>query len=389
MITYNFDKIVERKNTNCSKYDNASKIFGTDDLKPMWVADMDFQTPDFVINDLKKRLEHEILAYSIQPYDFNESIKNWISKHHQWEIEKKWIQFTPGVVPALAASVMSFTNPGDKIIIQTPVYFPFPTTIANNGRQVVINQLKYENGEYTIDFENFEKNIDSRTKMFMMCNPHNPVGRVWTREELTKLANICLKHNLLIISDEIHADLVMPGFKHIPIASLSPEIANITITTYSASKTFNLAGTSTAVAIISNPELRKLLINKLDDWHVLQGNIFGIIATASAFKNGENWHNQLINYIYENYLFLKEFFESNIPQIKIIKLEGTYLVWLDCKAMNLNDEDLNKFFIEKPKLGLNMGKMFGIGGEGFMRMNIAIPRSELEKALKSLEKAMK
>jgi len=388
MVAYNFDKIVSRKNTNCVKYDISSKIFGTDDIIPMWVADMDFQTPDFIINDIKKRLEHEVLAYSIIPNNFYEGIINWISTHHQWKIERSWIQFSPGVVPALAASVMAFTNPGDKIIIQPPVYFPFATTIANNGRQVVNNELKLENGEYTIDFENFEKNIDARTKMFIMCNPHNPVGRVWTRVELTKIANICLKHNLLLVSDEIHADLVMPGFKHIPIASLSSEIANITITTYSASKTFNLAGTSTAVAIISNEILRKQFLNKLDDWHILQGNIFGMIATASAFEKGEDWHKQLITYLNDNYLFTTQFFENHIPNIKIIPLQGTYLLWLDCRALNMNDKKLSKFFIEKAKLGLNLGTMFGNGGEGFMRMNIAVPRSELQKALENLKASL-
>ncbi len=384
MVAYNFDKIVERKNTNCVKYDILNNIFGNDQLKPMWVADMDFETPEFVIEDIKRRLEHKILAYSIFPEEFFTSITNWLKRQHNWQIHKEQIVASQGVVPALASCILAFTNPGDKIIIQTPVYFPFSSSILNNGRQINNNKLRYENQEYSIDFENLEKIIDSRTKMFILCNPHNPVGRVWRRDELQKIADICLKNNILIISDEIHADLVMPEHKHIPMASLSEEIANITITTYSASKTFNLSGLSTAFAIITNPKLRQAFYNKLDDIHIAGSNVIGTVATISAFTHGEEWHKQLITYLHNNYLFVKKYFENNIDCIKIANLQGTYLLWLDCNALKMNDDELARFFIHEIGLGLNSGISFGAGGSGFMRMNIALPLSELILAVEKI-----
>lgn len=386
---YDFDKIINRKGTNSVKYDILKKFFGKEDILPMWVADMDFETPDFVMDALKERLEHPVLGYTIRGNEFFESIINWNLRRHQWEIEKKSIVFSPGIVPALSMLVMGLTNPDDKIIVQPPVYFPFFSAIEKNERVKIENPLKLYEGRLNIDFEDLKIKA-KEANMLMLCNPHNPGGSVWTKEELLKIGEICIENDLLILSDEIHSDLVFKPNKHIPIASLSKEIANRTITCMAPSKTFNLAGLSTSYVVIENEELRKKFVEFIDEKvHVGLGNIFGNIALETAYNNGDAWLEQLLDYVGNNIDFAMDYFEKNIPQIKPIKPEATYMLWLDCSKLGLNNEELKKFFIEKVGLGLNDGPVFGTEGEGFQRMNLACPRAVVEEGLLRIRKTIK
>jgi cystathionine beta-lyase len=384
---YNFDEIIDRRNTSTIKHDIIKAVFGTEDILPMWVADMDFKTPDFIINRLKKRLEHEVLGYTFRGESFFSAVINWLKNQHQWEVKRDWISFSPGVVPALTLIVNALTKPGDKIIVQSPVYFPFFTTILNTGRQLINNQLVLENGKYKMDFQDLKKQIDSRTKMILLCSPHNPGGRVWTKDELSELAGICLKNNILIVADEIHSDIILNGHKHIPIASLSEEVSNITISTYAPSKTFNLAGLSTSVVISSNKELLTAYDNYIGDFHLHMGNIFGAVALEAAYTDGKQWLNEMIEYIEGNTALMREFAKKHSDKMSLMEPESTYLLWLDFSKLNMSDADLKNFMIKKAKLGFNHGPTFGAGGEGFQRMNVACPRSIVEKALSQLESA--
>jgi cysteine-S-conjugate beta-lyase len=387
-MTYNFDEIIPRQNTSCVKYDLLDHYFGSADLIPLWVADMDFKTPDFVVNAVKERASHEIYGYSIRPLSYDEAIINWLKRRHNWEIKKQWMAFSPGVVPAMNMIVMGFTEPGDEIIVQPPVYFPFFSAVENNHRTLVHNQLKYTNGRYYFNLEDLGAKITSRTKMLMLCNPHNPVGRAWTKDELSRLVSICLKHNILILSDEIHGDLALPPHKHVPLADLSEEIASQTITTFAPTKTFNLAGMATSTVIISNPELKKKYDKILDQVHVGLGNLFGNVATEAAYTHGDQWLDQMLEYVKDNCRFVIDYLETFLPQIKPIPLEATYLLWLDCRNMGFaSDEKLKEFMIKKAGLAMSEGASFGPGGEGFMRMNLACPRALLVKALEQLRNA--
>jgi cystathionine beta-lyase len=354
----------------------------------MWVADMDFRTPDFVIDALKSRLEHEILGYSIRGDDFSDAIVGWMKKRHDWTIDKNWISFSPGVVPALNMVVLAFTEPGDKIIVQPPVYFPFFMAIDNNERQIVENPLKLENGRLCMDFEDL-KNKAKGAKMILISHPHNPGGSVWTKDELTQLAEICLENDVLMVSDEIHSDLLFDGYRHIPLASLSDKVAMQTITCNAPSKTFNLAGLATSYLIIPNKDLldnyNKMLNDKL---HVNMGNLFGPIALKAAYQHGEDWLKQLMEYVLENVKYVDGFLKKHIPQIKAIIPESTYMIWLDCREFGLEGDALKDFFITKAKVGLNDGRVFGTGGEGFMRMNVACPRSLVEQAMRQISEAV-
>lgn len=388
MKKYNFDKITDRSGTNTVKYDLRKQYFGAEDVIPMWVADMDFETPDFIVEAVKKRAQHPIYGYTIRPESFNNAIVNWMRNRHNWNIDSKWISFSPGVVPGLVLSLLAFTNPGDKVILQSPVYFPFYSTILGNGRQLVDNPLKQINGKFEMDFNDLEKKIDSRTKMLFLCSPHNPVSRVWKKEELEKLGEICIKNNILIVADEIHHDLVFKHNKHFSLASLSKEIAELTITFVAPSKTFNIAGLSTAAAIISNEKLRNDYNNILGDYHLYIGNLFGATALEAAYNNGNDWLNQMMEYIWDNYLFVKDFLEKNIPEIKVIEPEGTYLLWLDFRKLNLSNKDLKELLINKAKVGFNDGAVFGETGDGFQRMNIACSRTIIAQAIENMKKAI-
>jgi cystathionine beta-lyase len=388
MMHYNFDEIVIRENTASIKYDLREKIFNNGNVIPLWVADMDFKTPDFILEAIHKRLEHEILGYSFIPPSFYESIVKWNRCRHSWEINREWISFSPGVVPALSLLVMAFTEPGDSIIIQPPVYFPFFSVVKRHGRKLVTNPLRYEQGKYSMDFDDLEARIDRQTRMFILCNPHNPTGNVWSPEVLQRLGELCLKNNILLVSDEIHSDLVYPGFKHTPTASISNDISRITITCMSPSKTFNLAGLSTAYLVIPDSRLRKRYERILHDVHVEAGNIFGFTAAEAAYNNGALWLGQLMEYLKGNLRLLEEFMEKHLPVIRVIPAEATYLVWLDCSQMGMTPAELQSFMIHRAGVGLNDGPQFGREGEGFQRINIACPRPKLYEALIKMQTAV-
>jgi len=386
-MKYNFDKIT--KPTQSEKWSGRKKIFGREDIVPMWIADMDFESPKPVVDAILKRAEHSIFGYVFRPSSYSESIINWFSKRYNWEISKDWLNYSPGVVPALSFIALSFSHPGDKIIVQSPAYRRFFEVITPNGRQVLNNRLLLKNGKYIIDFDDFEKKAsDSRAKLFFLCNPHNPVGRVWTREEIIKLGRICIKNNIIIVSDEIHSDLIYKGYKHVVFASISEEFAQNSITLNSPSKTFNLAGLQTSIVIIPNRKYYNIYDNKISSLKVGRSNVFGLVALEAAYNFGENWLEQLLEYLEGNLKYLTNFFKERIPKIKVIKPEGTYLVWLDCRQLALNDLELREFMIEKAKVGLLEGYKFGQGGEGFQRINIGCPRSTLKKSLERIEKAV-
>ncbi len=387
-MKYDFNTLINRENTACYKYDWRESLFGQTGIIPMWVADMDFKTPSFVIESIKKRLEHEVLGYTFRPGSFYESIANWMKKKHNWEIQKEWICFSPGVVPALNLAVLAYTNPEDKIIVQKPVYFPFFSAVTNHNRILVNNPLKLVNGKYSMDFEDLLSKIDDKVKMLILCSPHNPTGNVWRKEELEKLTNICYEKQILILSDEIHSDLVYQGYKHIPTAMLNNKIAEITVTCIAPSKTFNLAGLSTSAIIASNKLLREKYKKILDNVHVGGGNIFGFVALEAAYNKGEMWLMELMEYLGENLDFLMDYFQKHIPKIKPIRPEATYLVWLDCRDLRITDKELRDFMIHDARLGLSDGTLFGKEGKGFQRINIACPRETLEKALVQLKNAV-
>lgn len=386
-MKYNFDKIVKR--IQSEKWDGRKKIFGREDIIPMWVADMDFESPKPVVDAIVKRAEHSVFGYTFRPSSYSESIINWFSKRYNWEINKEWLNYSPGVVPALSFIALSFSHPGDKIIVQSPVYRRFFEVITPNGRQVLNNPLLLKNGKYTIDFDDFEKKArDSRAKLFFLCNPHNPVGRVWSREEIIKLGKICIKNNIIIVSDEIHSDLIYKGYKHVVFASISEEFAQNSITLNSPSKTFNLAGLQTSIVIIPNKKYYKIYDNKISSLKVGRSNVFGLVALEAAYNFGENWLEQLLEYLEGNLKYLTNFIKEKVPKIKVIKPEGTYLVWLDCRQLALNDLELREFMIEKAKVGLLDGYKFGQGGEGFQRINIGCPRIILKESLERIEKVV-
>jgi cystathionine beta-lyase len=388
MKHYNFDEIIERRGTDCVKYDLLESYFGNGDALPLWVADTDFRTPDFIMDALHNRMSHEVLAYSYRPDSYYEAIINWMEKKHGWKIEREMITSSPGVVSAVTMLIMALSEHGDKVIVQTPVYFPFFTSIKGSGREMIENPLMLKDGRYTIDFENLRQIIDSKTKLLILCSPHNPGGMVWTKEELEKLSRICIENGIMIISDEIHSDLVFTGNKHIPVPMVSDEIAMNSAVLMAASKTFNVAGLSTAFVIIPNKKIRVKYERVLHTIHIDSGNIFGNVATEAALTNGYDWLNQLIIYLEDNYNYLEHFLTARMPKIKIMRPEATFLVWLDFTAYNFSEMQLAKLLIEGG-VALNKGSIFGTGGEGYFRLNFGCPRAILEEGLKKIEKALK
>lgn len=379
-MKYNFDKVINRVQTSCVKYDLRQTVFGKSDVIPMWIADMDFETPDFIRDAVIHRAEHSIYGYTFRDIIYYQPIIDWMRSHHDWSIQRDEIIFCPGVVPALSFAVLAFTNPGDKIIIQPPVYPPFFNTVRDHTRELVYNHLIQKENTYTIDFGLLEEQA-KEAKMLILCNPHNPVGRCWNRSELEKIAQICLKNNVLVLSDEIHADLVLPGYRHQVFANLSAETDKITITAHAPSKTFNLAGLSTSSVIISNPELRSAFLQLIEKMHLGMGNLFGSVASVAAYANGESWRLQLIDYLNDNIAFTERFIKENIPALNMFRPEATYMIWLDFRKFKFDDETLKNKLIHEAGLGFNPGTDFGPGGEGFMRMNIACRRSTLKDAL--------
>lgn len=387
-MKWNFDEAVSREGTNCVKYDLRKETFGSGELIPMWVADMDFRTPDFIISALRKRLGHEILGYSFRPSEYYASISSWLLKRHNWEVPHEWICFCPGIVPALNLCTLAFTRPGESIIVQPPVYFPFFSAVENHGRNLIYNQLTEVDGRWEMDFESLIKSVTPSTRMIIISNPHNPVGRTWSSDELMQLADICVKHNIILLSDEIHSDLIVPGYLYTPMANLSDKIAEITVTCIAPSKTFNLAGLSTSSLIISNPVLRKYFKSKTNHLHIENGNIFGTVASIAAYSEGYEWIRELMIYINQNANYVIDYCSTMIPEIIPVRPEATYMIWLDCRKLGMTGKELQEFFVGKAKVGMNEGSCFGPGGEGFMRMNIGTTNMNVRKAMEQIEKAV-
>ncbi len=388
MKQYNFDEVIERRGSNCVKYDSIGKNFGNDSLTPLWVADMDFRTPDFIIQALKKRCEHEIFGYTFPSDNYYNCIIEWVNYKHNWKIDREWISYIPGIVKGIGFAVQCFTEPGDKVIIQPPVYHPFRIVPEKMKRTVVYNPLKIEDGVYKMDFDQLESIIDSTCKMLILCNPHNPGGIVWGKETLIRLAEICAKHRILVISDEIHAEMAYPQHRHYPFASVSDTAAANSITFMAPSKTFNIAGIVTSYAIISDAAIRDRFYSFLEAGELGDGTIFAYTATEAAYTYGAEWLQQMRIYITENVRFVDEFLKNKIPAIKVYPPQASFLIWLDCRDLKLSQPELVRLFQEKAGLLLNDGSMFGPGGEGFMRLNIGCPRSIIATALEALRKAV-
>ena len=388
-MDFNFDQIIDRRGTYSLKWDFLQEKVGDEEIIPLWVADMDFLSPPSVIEALRKRAAHGIYGYTGLPDSYYQSIIFWMKKRFSWPIEKEWIIFTPGVIPALHLAVQAFTQPGDKVIIQPPVYRPFRLAVENNGRRLIQNTLVNQDGYYRMDLESLASQIDDQTRLLILCSPHNPVSRVWRAEELKELINLCFNRGIIIISDEIHADLIMPGFTHLPTSQISSEAAEITVTCTAPNKTFNIAGLEMGNAIIPNHRLRARFQQALLKAGLFLANTFGVVATEVAYREGEKWLTAVINYIHQNYLFLQEYFGHYLPEIKITPLEGTYLAWLDFRAFHLSDKELQEKLLRKAKVWLDEGPKFGQGGQGFQRLNLACPRGLLEEALERIVKAFR
>ena len=388
--TIDFNEIIDRKNTNSIKYDFALRRGKPENLLPLWVADMDFKVSEKILEALHERVEHGIFGYSEVQDEYFEAVQGWLEKRHHWKVESRWLVKTPGVVFALAMAVQAFTDPGDGVMIQKPVYYPFSEVIEDNDRIIVDNTLYLgEDGRYHIDFEDFERKAEQyHIKLFLLCNPHNPVGRVWTREELERLGGICIRRDIIVVSDEIHQDFVFKG-EHLVFADLSEELKNRTITCTSPSKTFNLAGLQISNIFIANQQLRRRFRRQVGAAGYSQLNTLGLTACEAAYRCGEDWHDQLMEYLRANISYVREFLKERIPAIQFIEPEGTYLVWLDFRELGLTEGEREDLIVKKAGLWLDSGAMFGPAGEGFERINIACPRSIVKQAMESLERAVK
>lgn len=388
-MKFNFDKIIDRTNNFSAKWSEMNKNFGTNDLLPMWVADMDFLTAPCVMEALKDRLEQGIFGYTTRPSSYNESIVNWLDNRFSWKINQEWLMFSPAVITSISLLIQNLTQKNDKIMIQEPVYSPFHNIVESNERSLVISPLvKLDDGSYVMDYEDIESKIKD-VKIFILCNPHNPVGRVWTREELTRLGEICLKHNVLVISDEIHSDIILKNHKHTPFASISKEFSENTITCMAPTKTFNLAGLQSSFLVISNPYYYEVMDKAFSILDIKRNNAFSLVATEAAYNYGEDWLYELIKYIEDNVDFAIDYIKNHIPQLKVKKPEGTYLLWVDFSNLNVDKEDLKNALINKGRIALSDGSSFGIGGDGYYRINLACPRSMVLEGLKRIEFAIK
>ncbi|MGC6175003.1 MalY/PatB family protein [Lacrimispora sp. 38-1] len=386
----NFDERIDRKNTSCIKYDFTVQRGKPEGILPLWVADMDFKAPQPVLDALKARVEHGIFGYSEGKEEYFEAVKDWMNRRHGWAVERNWLIKTPGVVFALAMAVKAYTKPGDGVMIQQPVYYPFREVIEDNGRRIVDNTLYLgEDGIYHMDLEDFEKKAaENQVKLFFLCNPHNPVGRVWTKEELTELGGICERLDMIVVSDEIHQDFVFKG-EHQVFAAISEELKNRTITCTAPSKTFNVAGLQISNIFISNPELKRKFKKEIAAAGYSQLNALGLTACEAAYRYGEDWHDQLMEYLKENIQLVRTYLEDKLPEIKLIEPEGTYLIWMDFRGLGLCEQEREELIVKKAGLWLDSGAMFGPIGEGFERINIACPRSLIIEALDKLRAAIK
>jgi cysteine-S-conjugate beta-lyase len=384
----NFDKATDRRNTLARKWDAMDEVFATNDLLPMWVADMDFESPKSVVETIRSRADHGVFGYPFRSEAYFETIINWEHHRHGFHIDREWIVCTPAVVTAISVAVQTFTNPGDEIIIQPPIYPPFFTCVTKNNRRVVENPLKCKDGRYEIDLEDLERKITPQVKMLILCNPHNPVGRAWGENELRKLGELCVKHNIIILSDEMHCDLVFKPNKHVPLATISPEIANKTITFISPAKAFNLTGFYNSVTVIPDRSLREQFYKALDNLELTHGNLFGIVALEAAYKHGEEWLDSLLVYLEGNAEYLTRYLANHIPLLKVSKPEATYLAWIDCRELNMPPEVLQQFLINKAKVAVNDGSTFGEQGAGFVRLNFGCSRAVLKEGLRRIRDAI-
>lgn len=384
-----FDTVIERKNTNCLKYDFARRRGMPEDVLPLWVADMDFKTSSYVQDALEKQITHGIFGYSEVQEEYFEAVKGWMKRHYDWEISERWLIKTPGIVFALAMAVKAFTKPGDRILIQLPVYYPFREIIEDNGRVMVSNTLTYgEDNKYHIDFNDFEqKIIRENIKLFFLCNPHNPVGRVWSKDELTRVGDICYKHHVIVVSDEIHADFVFQG-RHQVFADIKKEYEEIAITCTSPSKTFNLAGLQLSNIFIPNPQIKKAFREQINAAGYSQLTVMGLVACEAAYRHGDEWYEAMHQYVQDNIAFTKNYVEENLPGVTMVEHEGTYLVWLDFRGTGLSVDQLEHLIIHEAKLWLDSGTIFGECGKGFQRINVACPRSVLNEALGRIKNAL-
>ncbi len=385
-MKYDFDQVLDRRNTNSEKWDYLEEHFGRADVLPMWVADMDFPSPPEVVQAIRKRAKHPSYGYTGASQAYYDSITGWMERRHGWAVEPEWIVTTPGVVPGLAISILAFTDPGDGVIVQSPVYPPFFRVVENNGRKLLNNELVRVGNRYEIDWDDLEVKLDTGAKLLFLCSPANPVGRVWSEEELTRLLEICIDRGVLIASDEIHSDIIYSWAKHVPFGSFGPEARDNSITLVAPSKTFNIPGLSASVAIIPNPELRERFN------HVLQGlglgvNLFGLTGLEAAYTYGDRWLDDAISYIEDNLKYMVEFLNARVPEIQVVPPEGNYVIWLDCRGLGLSHDALNRFMVHRAKVGLNDGRSFGPGGEGYQRINIACPRSILRQGLEGIATA--
>ena len=387
---YDFDTIIDRMPTSSTKWSFRKQRTGVDDIIPLWVADMDFACPPEVVEAVKERASHPIYGYTARTDGYYDGLINWMKKRNGWSgIQRDWILFSPGVVSGFNFAVQAYTHPGDKVVIQPPVYYPFKSAVLNNGRQLVENPLKLMNGNYLMDYEDLEKKIDARTKMIIFCSPHNPVGRVWARAELEQLIDVCDRKDIVIVSDEIHSDLILGERKHTCTALSSEKAMQRTVTLIAPNKTFNIAGLTTASAIIPNKKLRDAFQTVAQNNSTGSTNIFGIVAQEAAYTKGEAWLEELLAYLKENLKYLEGYIKEKIPGLKVYPLEGTYLAWVDCSSLGMDDEALRDFMLKKARLWFDAGTMFGSGGSMFMRINIGCPRSILKQALERLEEAVK
>lgn len=383
---FDFDAPVDRRGTSSFKWDFLKKVFGSEDVLPMWVADMDIKAPPSVVESIVRRARHGVFGYTARPAELYEAAMRWFESRYGWKIERDWILATPGVVPALDLAIEAYTKPGDGVIIQPPVYYPFRDSVRRSGRRLVNNRLIRNGGRYLIDMDGLERDC-RRASMLVLCSPHNPVGRVWRREELEQVVKVCSESGVTIFSDEIHADIVFPGSAHVPTASLGESAAAATVSAFATSKTFNLAGLQLSLTVISDSALRERFREVLDRFHMGMSNIFGIAATTAAYAHGAPWLDSLLEYLDGGFDLLAEGLDG-IPGITMTRPEGTFLAWLDCSGLGMDDDSLEEFFVHRARLGLNRGSTFGPGGEGHMRMNLACPRQTLATAIKRLEGAV-
>ncbi|MBQ7878157.1 MAG: PatB family C-S lyase [Bacteroidaceae bacterium] len=389
MGRYNFDKVIERRGTGALKYDVLQERYGVKDLLPLWVADMDFETPPFVVDAIKKRMEHPVFGYTKTPDELWSIICRWVAEHHGWQIKEEWLTYIPGIVRGIGMAINVFVKEDEKVIIQPPVYHPFRLTTLGNNREVVYNPLRRNiDGSYEMDFENLSKVTDDKCRMLVLSNPHNPGGIVWDRKALIQLADFCHSRNIIVISDEIHCDMTLWNNKHIPFASVSPEAAACSITFGAPSKTFNIAGIVSSYAVVPNDDLRERFFRWLSVNELNEPAIFSPIATIAAFNEGEEWRKEMLRYVEDNIDFTIDFCREHIPMVKPLRPQASFLVWLDCTAMQLSQPQLVDLFVKKAGLALNDGTIFGKEGEGFMRLNVGCPRTVLKEALERLEKAV-